>query len=69
MSMDAASWTAVRAFTNPLPCSKGWASGLIALARRISFVRLGFRSGLASSIRATVPVTNGVAMLAPLKVM
>src|SRR5471030_631854 len=55
-------------FMNPAP----WVKGLTpvwkcAVYWRIALIRLGVRLGFASSISATAPVTDGVAMLVPLR--
>src|SRR4051812_21675882 len=55
-------------FMNPAPCRSGLTLGWKrAVYSRMALMRFGVRFGLACSINATAPLTNGVAMLVPLR--
>ena len=52
----------------PAPCRSALTPGFeIAVNSRMPLIRFGVRFGFACSISATAPLTNGVAMLVPVR--
>ena len=63
-----ASAAACDTFRKPAPCRSALIPGLdVAVYSRMALMRFGVSAGFASSMSATVPLTNGAAMLVPVR--